>query len=454
MLLASIHRHWLAQARDLRKKMKNDSRRRFLLQTGAAASAPWLADVLRAEEAARLSAQVGARLGEVYVLPATPQTTQWGWFDNAEAPVLKIRSGDRVAMETMMASANQVLPGVSIEEITQMRLAHPGRGPHTITGPIYIEEAEPGDMLKIRIESIAPRSYGANWNLPGELGLGQFPERFPVGQVRYFYFDLKRASTLFAPGIQVPLRPFPGILGVARAEPGRYSTVPPGPFGGNLDVREMIAGTTVYLPVFVEGALLWSGDSHAAQGNGEINLTAIETAFNELRLHVEVIKRKAIAWPRIETPTHWITLGYDRDLNKALDILKGQTQEFLAETQDIDPRKTQEWMATRYDCRIAEVVNQMKGLYCMIPKTGVTLKRPARPLQETAQHFVTTAESADLQAAMNEAAFAMIEQIAHRRQLSILDAYSLMSLSMDSRLGDLAESRKTVHCLVPKKLWV
>ena len=99
-----------------------------------------------------------------------------------------------------------------------------------------------------------PRSYGANWNFPGELGLGQFPDRFPAGQVRYFYFDLKRATTQFAPGITVPLRPFPGVVGVARAEPGRYSTVPPGPFGGNMDVREMIEGTTVYLPVFVEGA--------------------------------------------------------------------------------------------------------------------------------------------------------------------------------------------------------
>ena len=367
--------------------------------------------------------------------------------------MLKVRSGDRVAMETMMAAANQILPGVSIEDITKLRLAYPGRGPHTITGPIYIDDAEPGDTLKIHIERIVPRSYGANWNLPGELGLGQFPERFPAGQVRYFYFDLKRASTQFAPGIRVPLRPFPGVLGVARAEPGRYSTVPPGPFGGNMDVREMIEGTTVYLPVFVEGALLWSGDSHAAQGNGEINLTAIETAFNELRLHIELIKGKSIAWPRIETPTHWITVGYDRDLNKALDILKSETRVFLAQTQNIAPEKTEEWMATRYDCRIAEVVNQMKGVFCMIPKKGVKLKRAVRPLRETPHYFSTSASSPDLQAAMNEAAFAMIEQIAERKNMSILDAYSLMSLTMDSRLGDIAETQKTVHCLVPKNLW-
>jgi acetamidase/formamidase len=433
--------------------MKNESQMRTAPQSGAIAKPPWLADVVRAENEARPDLPVGAKLGDVHVLPATPQTTQWGWFDNAQPAVLRLRSGERVSMETMMASANQVLPGVSIEDITRMRLADPGRGPHTITGPIYIEEAEPGDTLKIRIERIVPRIYGANWNLPGELGLGQFPEHFPAGQVRYFYFDLSRASTQFAPGVQVPLRPFPGVIGVARAEPGRYSTVPPGPFGGNMDVREMIEGTTVYLPVFVEGALLWSGDSHAAQGNGEINLTAIETAFNELRLHIEVIKRKSMAWPRIETPTHWLTVGYDRDLNKALEILKTQTQIFLAETQDIAPQTTEEWMATRFDCRIAEVVNQMKGVFCMIPKTGVTLKRPARPLRETRQYFATSASSPDLQSAMNAAAFAMIEQIAERKKMSAIDAYALMSLTMDSRLGDIADSKKTVHCLVPKSLW-
>ena len=435
--------------------MTDKSRRRFLLQAGALAGVPCLPAAAHAEDALRSPVAVGARLGDIHVLPATPQTTQWGWFDNAQPPVLKIRSGERVALETMMASANQVLPGMPIEEITRLRLSFPGRGPHTITGPIYIEEAQPGDVLKVSIERIVPRSYGANWNLPGELGLGQFPEHFPLGQVRYFYFDLRRASTMFAPGIRVPLRPFPGILGVARAEPGRYSTVPPGPFGGNMDVREMIEGTTVYLPVFVEGALLWSGDSHAAQGNGEINLTAIETAFNELRLHIQVIKRTPLAWPRIETPTHWLTVGYDRDLNTALEILKAQTREFMAQTRNMTAQRVDEWMATRFDCRIAEVVNQMKGVFCAIPKRGaVELPRPKRPLQETPRHFVTSASSPDLQTAMNEAAFAMIEQLVARKGLSRLDAYALTSLTMDSRLGAIADSRKSVHCLVPKNLWV
>lgn len=433
--------------------MQKPSRRRFMTQAGALSATPWLAEMASADEAPRPPIPVGAQLGGVYVLPATPETTQWGWFDNAQPPVLRMRSGDRVSMETLMASANQVLPGVPIEEITRLRKAHPGRGPHTITGPIYVEETEPGDVLKIHIERIVPKPYGANWNLPGDLGLGQFPDRFPDGQVRYFYFDLKQGSTQFAPGIRIPLRPFPGVLGVARAEPGRYSTVPPGPFGGNMDVREMVEGTTLYLPVFVPGALLWSGDSHAAQGNGEINLTAIETAFNELRLHVEVIKRKPLAWPRLETPTHWITVGYDRDLNKALEILKTETRAFLAETQALSQQKVDEWMAARYDCRIAEVVNQMKGVFCMIPKKGVKLERGIRPLKETKNYFVTSASSPDLQTAMNEAAFAMIEQIAERKNMTLMAAYSLMSLTMDSRLGDISDSRKTVHCLVPKNLW-
>ena len=167
-----------------------------------------------------------------------------------------------------------------------------------------------------------------------------------------------------------------------------------------------------------------------------------------------MIKGKQLAWPRIETPTHWLTVGYDRDLNKALEILKMETRVFLAETRNMAPEKAEDLMVTRFDCRIAEVVNQVKGVFCAIPKKGVPAKRPIRPLKETPLYFVTSAASPDLQTAMNEAAFAMIEQIAARKGLSKIDAYSLTSLTMDSRLGDIAEGKKTVHCLVPKGLWV
>src|SRR5438132_2385860 len=225
---------------------------------------------------------------KVHLLPATLETTQWGWFNNAQPPVLRINSGDTVVMETMMHSHNQVIPGTTIEQIKKLRTDFPGRGPHTLTGPIYINGAEPGDVLKVTTNRIVPRAYAANFNVPAMFG--QFPQQFQDGQVRYMYLDLVKMQTEFIPGVVVPLRPFPGTLGVARAEPGQYSSVPPGRYAGNLDIRELVAGTSLYVPVFVKGALLWSGDSHAGQGNGEINLTAIETAYKELNITVEVLK--------------------------------------------------------------------------------------------------------------------------------------------------------------------
>jgi acetamidase/formamidase len=240
-----------------------------------------------------------SRQGTVHLLPATPATTQWGWFDNAQAPVLHIHSGDTVVMETMMHGHNQVVPGMAIDQVKKMRTDYPGRGPHTLTGPIYVEEAEPGDVLSVHINRIVPRAYATNFNVPGMFG--EFPQAFPDGQIKFFYLDLDHNTMEFAPGIVLPIKPFPGTIGVARAEPGRYSSVPPGPFAGNLDIRELTAGATLYVPVFVKGALLWSGDSHAGQGNGEINLTAIETAYKELNLTIAVIKNQKLAWPRIET---------------------------------------------------------------------------------------------------------------------------------------------------------
>src|SRR5216117_779819 len=198
---------------------------------------------------------------KVHLLPATLETTQWGWFDNAQPPVLRIDSGDTVVMETMMHSHNQVVPGRTIEEIKKLRTDFPGRGPHTITGPIYVNGAEPGDVLKVRLNRIVPRAYATNFNVPGMFG--QFPKEYQDGQVKYMYLDLDRGVTEFLLGIYLPIRPFPGTLAVARKEPGQYSSVPPGEFAGNMDIRDFVAGTTLYVPVHVKGALLWSGDSHA-----------------------------------------------------------------------------------------------------------------------------------------------------------------------------------------------
>jgi len=209
---------------------------------------------------------------KLHLLPATLETTQWGWFDNAQPPVLRIHSGDSVALETMMHSHNQVVPGTTIEQIKKLRTDFPGRGPHTLTGPIYIEEAQPGDVLKVTLNKIVPRAYATNFNVPGMFG--EFPKEYQDGQVKYLYLDLDKKITEFLPGVYVPLAPFPGTIGVARKEPGRYSSVPPGEFAGNMDIRDLVEGSILYVPVHVPGALLWTGDSHAGQGNGEVNLTA------------------------------------------------------------------------------------------------------------------------------------------------------------------------------------
>jgi acetamidase/formamidase len=390
--------------------------------------------------------------GKTHVLPATLETTQWGWFNNAQPPVLHVNSGDTIIFETMMHSHNQVVPGTTIEQIKKLRTDFPGRGPHTLTGPVYIEGAEPGDVLKISINRIVPRAYATNFNVPGMFG--QFPDKFPDGQVKYFYLDLERKVTEFAPGIEIPLAPFPGTLGVARAEPGQYSSVPPGPYAGNIDVRELTEGASLYVPVFVKGALLWTGDSHAAQGNGEINLTALETAYKEMSVTVDVIKTMKLDWPRIETKDAWITLGIDRDLNKALDLLKAQTTKLLTEQRNVGADAANKVMMDAWDCRVSQVVDVNKGLHCFTSKSAQPAKIEPLPERETVTYLVTIGKNADLNKAMDSASWDMIGLLEKDKKLSRLDAYSLASMVMDCRLAAPTGDEKAVYCLVPKSTWV
>src|SRR5437870_7450327 len=172
-----------------------------------------MVETLRVAPATKLS-------GMLHLLPATMETTQWGWFDNAQEPVMRINPGDTVVMEMMMHSHNAIVPGRTIEEIKKLRTDFPGRGPHTMTGPIFVDGAEPGDMLTVKINKIVPRAYGVNFNVPGMFG--EFPTESQDGQVRYMYLDLDRKVAESRPGIEIPLRPLPASLGVTRAEPGRH----------------------------------------------------------------------------------------------------------------------------------------------------------------------------------------------------------------------------------------
>ncbi len=389
--------------------------------------------------------------GKLWVLPATMETTQWGWFDNAQPPVLRVDSGDTVVIETMMHSHNQVVPGRTIEEIKKLRTDFPGRGPHTVTGPVYVNGAESGDVLKVTINKIVPRAYGTNFNVPGMFG--QFPGLYPDGQVKYLYLDVDRMEIEFLPGIFVPLKPFPGILGVARAEPGRYSTVPPGAYAGNLDIRDFNAGTSLYVPVFVKGALLWTGDSHAAQGNGEVNLTSVETAFKEINVTATVLKDMKLDFPRIETPTHWITMGYDNDLNLAWNQALAQTLKFLGETRKVSGDAAGLLLADVSDCRVTQVVNIKKGIHCLTSKDASARGIPERPTAETAAYYATVGRDRDLNKAMDSASLAMIKFLEEKKGIARLDAYGLASVAMDCRVGDMSGDVKAIHCVVPKSIW-
>ena len=388
----------------------------------------------------------------IHLLPATLETTQWGWFDNAQPPVLRINSGDTVALETMMHSHNQIVPGTTIEQIKKLRTDHPGRGPHTITGPIYVEGAEPGDVLKVTINKIVPRSYAVNFNVPGMFG--EFPKEYADGQVKYLYLDWDKKITEFLPGVLIPLQPFPGTIGVARPEPGRYSTVPPGEYGGNMDIRDLVEGTILYLPVFVRGGLLWSGDSHAGQGNGEVNLTALETAYKELNITVDVVKGKSLDFPRIETPRSWITLGLDPDLDKAWQGAKAQTVKLLAELRKVSPEQAEKLMVAGSDCRVSQVVDIKKGIHCLSPKNPSAREDMERPTRETSRYLVSHARDANLNKAMDTASMGMIKLLETEKKIARLDAYGLASVAMDCRVGAISDTEKNVHCIVPKSIFV
>ncbi len=234
-----------------------------------------------------------------------------------------------------------------MEEIVRLRKANPGGGPHSITGPIYVEGAEPGDTLEIHILKIVPKADAFNFNVPGKdfPTVGQLASEFPEGFVRYYKFDLAKMQTEFKPGIVIDLKPFPGTFAVgvdpnepdAKAGPpirdakGRTSTLRPWKNGSNMDVNELQAGSTLYMPVFQKGGLIWTGDSHCRQGNGEVNLTALECSYKEIENQPIVRKDLKTDWPWAETKTDWMFMGFDEDLNQAMKIAVEQTVNWLTE---------------------------------------------------------------------------------------------------------------------------
>ena len=332
--------------------------------------------------------------GHHYTLAATKETVQWGWLDPNEKPKLTIDSGDTVSIETWYHSLDEIKPDLPMDKIVELRKANSPGGPHSLTGPIYINGAEPGDTLEIRILKIVPKEYGQNFNLPGKdfPTVGILASEFPEGFLRYYKFDLKTMETEFKPGIMIDLKPFPGVIATApdpdepkeKAGPpikdakGRTSSLRPWKNGSNMDLNELQAGSTLYLPIFVKGALLWTGDSHCRQGNGEVNLEALECAFKEIEVQPIVHKGMKTEWPWAETRANWIFTGFDEDLNAAARIAVENTVNWLAAQQIVPMSRYEAYALTSLvgDCRVTEVVDIRKGVHCMIPKS-VFVRAPA-----------------------------------------------------------------------------
>src|SRR5208337_307110 len=246
----------------------------------------------------------------------------------------------------------------------------------SIIGPIYVNGAEPGDVLEIRYKRIRPFNWGAVFNNPGSIGTGLLAKDFPDGQVKYLNVDMAKMTAEFSPDIHVPLLPFQGTLGVAPPDgyyppltPGVTSSVPPGPHAGNVDLREMAEGTTMFIPVWKPGALIFTGDSHAVQGDGEINLSALETRMQELRIQVILHKQKNFAWPIAETDAYWIPLGLDKDLNVAMTLAAQNAINFLSTRARMTKLDAYALCSIAVSFRVTQVVDIVRGVHAMIPKS-------------------------------------------------------------------------------------
>ncbi len=310
------------------------------------------------------------------LMPASA-TVAWGYYDAAAKPVLHINSGDRIVVGTLLTSSPSRLEGAGLPA-SQVEPAlraiydsvtNKGPGGHILTGPIYVNGADSGDVLEVRIRKIdlaIPYAYNAFGGKSGFL-----PEDFGYSRMRIIPLDRRTMLAHFADGIDIPLHPFFGSIGVAPPPAmGRLNSAPPGIHAGNLDNKELVAGTTLYIPVHTAGALLEIGDGHAGQGNGEVDITALETSLVGT-FQVIVRKDMHLTWPMAETPTHWITMGTDRDLVVATKTAVRQAIEFLIR-RGLSKDDAYMLVSVACDVDVTQLVDGNVGAHVMIPKSIFT----------------------------------------------------------------------------------
>jgi acetamidase/formamidase len=322
---------------------------------------------------------------QTYELQATPATIVRGHYWSQDKPALQIKSGDRVTIHTMITNSPAGLQRAGLDsarvqkalrDITAGASQDPNRGPggHILTGPIFVQGADSGDVLEIHFESMhADIAYGYN-SFGGRSGF--IPEDFPGGgKSRIIPFDTVKNVAHFADGIDIPMRPFFGSIGVAPpAAMGRVSSAPPGIHAGNMDNKDLVAGTTLYIPVWVPGALLYVGDGHAGQGNGEVDITAMETSLRGT-FTVTVRKDMHLKWPRAETPTHWIVMGIDSNLVTAAKNAVREAISFLVTEKGMTREDAYMLSSVAVDFNMTELVDGTVGVHGLIPK-NIFAKRP------------------------------------------------------------------------------
>jgi acetamidase/formamidase len=309
-----------------------------------------------------------------YTLSATPSTVAWGYYSAKAKPVLSIHSGDIVHVETSCACPppeHLEQLGIKPSDVPQFyrdvyeKVTDKGPGGHILTGPIAIEEAEPGDVLEVRVLKIdmntpfAVNSFGA--------GRGFLPDDFPYGRNRVIPLDREKMVAHFSPGIDIPLHPFFGSMGVAPPESaGRYNSAPPWMHAGNMDNKELVAGTTLYIPVQAKGALFEVGDGH-----GEVDITAMET-FLTGTFQFIVHKNQHLLWPRAETPTAYIAMGFNEDLKQATEMAVRNMIDFLVTEKNLTRDEAYMLTSVAIDVDITQLVDGKVGVHAICPKAIFT----------------------------------------------------------------------------------
>ena len=308
-------------------------------------------------------------------LKLTPANVHWGYYDARIKPVLRIASGDTVRVETMVAGGLDRLTLAAVPDseipdslkLVEKSVTDRGPGAHPLTGPIYVEGAEPGDVIEIKMlgfEYLHP--YGVTGFRPGS---GTLPDEFPYARFKKVPIDAKAGTAAFGNGITLKLAPFWGSIGVAPPIlMRRVSSGPPGAHAGNLDNKELVAGSSLFLPVHVPGALISIGDGHALQGDGEVTITALETSLRGT-VQIFVRKGKPIRWPRAETPTHFITMGLHPDLNEAAKMATREMIDFLMSERGLSRDDAYILCSLAVDLHVTQNVDDTKGVHAMLPKS-------------------------------------------------------------------------------------